>query len=106
MTRKQYTAERVRSDVDRVFEALGELRAAYRTRAFGEDISDLDIARREDALERAAAPTPQPVVDAARDYLRVGQGYASGDPDTGDAAERAAYETLTAALVAERKAYS
>lgn len=105
MTRKQYTGDRVRSDVDRVLDALGELRQAYRTRAFGEEIADLAIARREDDLQRGAAPTTQPVVAAARDYIEIGRAYASRDPDTGEAAEEAAYELLTAALVAERKAY-
>ena len=104
--RRRHRGDVVRSDVDRAVDALAALRNGYRTRAFGEPIGDLELTRLEDALDLAVQRTTQPVVDAARRYVAVARLYASGDPDTGDAAEQAAYEELAAALLAERKAYA
>lgn len=102
---RRHRGDVVRTDVDRGLEALAAVRSAYRRRALTGAVDDADLAQLEDALDLAAQRTTPAVVAAARRYVRVGQLYAARDPDTGDAAEGAAYEELTAALMAERKAY-
>ena len=103
--RRRHRRDVVRGDVDRALDALAALRDAYRAGWFGGTSDGLTLRRLEDALELAVLRTTAPVADAAHRYVTVARSYAAGDENSGDRAERSAFEALAAALVAERNAY-
>ena len=97
--RDQAREERHTANIKAARDALSLLRTAYQTAyqqlQSGTEVGEHHLIELENEFDAAMGGADSPeIFEAARQYQEVGRGYASGDPDTGLAAEQSSYYIL------------